>query len=161
MTSVEPLLATNQNRFPELSFIPDDVHPFSGYVQDITSAPVPPQDPDQQQPVAPYVAVDQQQTIWLTQALIWPAGSLQEGTMLPYATAATAGLLVAPLVDSSVGIGAAIAAGYAIGAITFYLQHKDRQVSRAAPKTLEALKRSAFTPLRLLQSQALGDSAFA
>jgi hypothetical protein len=91
-----------------------------------------------------YVDTKKQRPAWASKAIAWPAETLEEASMLPYATAAAASFFLVPAFDSTAGVGAALVAGYAAGALTFYLQHNTKKAIRKAPKKSDELRREVY-----------------
>lgn len=64
-------------------------------------------------------------------SIVWPQAAFEDGTVAPFLAAGVAAFLVLPAYDKTIGIGAALATGYFVGGLSYYIQFFSRPVVAA------------------------------
>lgn len=132
-------------------FIADNESPVT-YLQDVTESRPRKMSPASEQisATARYVVVSQQDSK-VAESLLWPKKAWTDADPKPFAWAAIAALYGSVAFDREVGIGAALVAGYFVGALTFYIdQRLHPQLTKPSDQIQQVDRPDPPTPLRPL-----------
>ena len=107
-----------------------DANPPKIYLQDaLGTSPVGQSlKPDMRVPVQGYLSMSDAGSELTKKSIVWPKAALEDGTVAPFLAAGAAAFLLLPAYDKTIGIGAALATGYFVGGLSYYIQFFSRPV---------------------------------
>ena len=133
MTDFEAMAADSHwKQVPGPNFLADANRPKI-YLQDVLGTSPVGQSvrPDMRVPVQGYLSMSDAGSELTKKSIVWPQAALEDGTAAPFLAAGAAAFLLLPAYDKTIGIGAAMATGYFVGALSYYIQFYSRPVIAA------------------------------
>ena len=110
--------------------------------------------PDMKVPAQGYMNISDAGSELTKKSIVWPQAALEDGTVAPFLAAGGAAFILMPAYDKTIGIGAALATGYFVGGLAYYIQFFSRRVVVAPDPAIRvsAMKQGAPNAAGFIQT---------